>query len=137
MPDDTPKPPTTWRDYLPAADKVRMVILWLLTSLLMAVAARYGFPPPPVLVEVEKRVEVPVVVGLDGQPPVAHGTGWVADPDEVSAVVGRVNPPVFAATPAGQVGDIPAAVYLWKAYEKLPVRAPPVKDQGEIGSCVS
>jgi hypothetical protein len=132
MPDETPTP--SWRDYLPGPSVVKTALLWLVTSVLFAIAARYGFPPPPVFVDREVVKEVQVFVGLGPDEPV---TGWVSDPDEVAAVVARVAPPVFADTPAGQAQDLPAAVYLWKAYERLPGKTPPVKNQGQVGSCVS
>ena len=135
MADPTPTPPPTWRDYLPPAATVRTVALYLLTAALSVVAARYGFPPPPKLVEVEVVKQVPAPVVADAPPVIP--TGWVADPDEVQAVVGRIHPPVFRDTPAGQAEDLPPAVYLWKAYEKLPIRGPPIKNQGQVGSCVS
>jgi hypothetical protein len=118
--------PAAWRSI------ATRVALYLLTAALGMAAARFGFPPPPQLVEVERRVEVPAAAAA---PPPA--TGWVADPAEVAAVVARVNPPVFADTPAGRAEDLPPAVYLWKAYERLPARGPPVKNQGQVGSCVS
>jgi hypothetical protein len=135
MPDDTqtPTPAPWWAEYKPVAAKVG---LYLLAAVLAAVASRFGFPPPPTLVEVPVEIikEVPVLVAGDPPAPV---TGWVADPGEVNAVVIRLDPPVFADTPAGKAEDLPAAVYLWKAYEKLPIRGPPIKNQGQVGSCVS
>lgn len=83
------------------------------------------------------QIAPPVVVRDAGPPGDGFATGWVADPDEVAAVVATLPVKVFADTPAGKVEEIPRNVYGWKAYEKLFARPPPVKDQGQVGSCVS
>jgi len=91
--------------------------------------------PPPVVVEVERRVAVPAMDEFAAQTP---PPGWIADPDEVATVSAALDVKTFAATPAGQVDTaLPKAVYGWKAYEQLFGRPPPVKNQGEVGSCVS
>lgn len=94
-----------------------------------ALTGRQVLPPPlPVLKTVEAD-----------DPPAAYGQGWVCDPDEVATVADRMRGPrLFADTPAGRTGqDLPSAVYGWKAYEVLFARPPPVKNQGQVGSCVS
>lgn len=73
------------------------------------------------------------------EPPVWYGQGWVENPDEVARIVAAQPFPSFADTPAGKSGDeLPKAVYLWDAYRKLHGgQLPPVKNQGQVGSCVS
>lgn len=88
-------------------------------------------------------VEVPVVAAGPFAPPHVGpedpqaGQGWVCDPDAVQAVAATLPVKVFADTPAGQVEELPPFVYGWKHFEKLYVRPPPIKDQGQVGSCVS
>ena len=89
---------------------------------------------PGPTVEVVKEVPVPVSAGA-GTPDNAQG--WVCDPDAVQAVADTLPVKVFADTPAGQVQDLPPHVYGWKYYEALYARPPPIKDQGQVGSCVS
>lgn len=99
-------------------------------------------PQPPVIVvdnsgpPITNNVNVPAAADT----PPAHGQGWVADPDEVATVVADLPPTlrVFSDTPAGkiQAEEMPKFVYGWKAYEQLFARPPPVKNQGQVGSCV-
>lgn len=95
-----------------------------------------AIPPPPVIVD-NSTPQPPPVAAAD-QPTL--GTGWVNDPDEVADVVASLPPKlkVFSDTPAGKIGaeQLPAFTYGWKAYEQLFARPPPVKNQGQVGSCV-
>lgn len=63
--------------------------------------------------------------------------GWVCDPDAVAAVQAGMPVRVFADTPAGAIRDVPKSVYGWKPTQQLLGRPPPVKNQGQVGSCVS
>ena len=129
MADETQPP--WWQRYQP-------LIVWSVVTMVTALVSgllgvQFAPVPPPVVVE--KTVTVPVPEEFAGSGP---WQGWVADPDEVQAVAATLPVKTFAATPAGQQADpLPAAVYGWKAYEKLFARPPPVKDQGQVGSCVS
>jgi len=97
-------------------------------------------PAPPVIVvdnsspPITNNVNVPAA-----DPPPAHGQGWVPDADEVAAVVAQLPPTlrVFSDTPAGKIEELPKFHYCWKHYEALFARPPPVKNQGQVGSCVS
>ncbi len=104
-------------------------------------AARTGapipdLPAPPVIVDQTVNVNT-----AEKEPGHGFGQGWIADPDEVAAVVAELPPTlrVFSDTPAGkiQTAEMPKFVYGWKAYEQLFARPPPVKNQGQVGSCVS
>lgn len=133
MSDETPKP-TTWRDYLPPASVVKTVLLYLLTAALGVVAARYGFPPPPVFVEVVK--EVPVVVGQPG----ADGAvdfGWTPPtPEQVAAAIDPEQTDQFRDTPAGKAVMGDEDVFLWKALTGMGPRGPPWVNQKDVGCCV-
>ena len=102
-----------------------------------AIRSGQPIPAPPVIVVDGGAVVSPVVAG----PSVDPGQGWIADPDEVASVVATLPPTlrVFGDTPAGKIPaeDMPKFVYGWKAYEHLFARPPPVKNQGQVGSCVS
>lgn len=65
--------------------------------------------------------------------------GWVDDPDAVSAVAMAQPLPVFNMTPAAEVPekDLPENVFLWKTYEQATGKPWPIRNQGQIGSCVS
>jgi hypothetical protein len=64
--------------------------------------------------------------------------GWVSDPDEVATVVAEmIGPRVFGDTPAGKIQEIPPQVFGWQRHETLFARPPPVKNQGQVGSCVA
>lgn len=63
--------------------------------------------------------------------------GWQNEPAEVAAVVATVPNPVFGATPAGRVEDVPVSVYLWDAAKKVRGSHVPPRNQGSVGSCVS
>lgn len=91
---------------------------------------------PGEVVVIEKPM---VVAGPSASPDSATtgGMGWICDPDAVQVVANTLPVKVFADTPAGQVDDLPPFVYGWKYYEKLYGRPPPIKDQGQVGSCVS
>lgn len=123
-----------WLDrYYPLITWVVVTITTALVSGLLGV--QFAPVPPPVVVEVERRVVVPEMDEFAAQAP---PPGWIADPDEVAAVTDGMTVKTFAATPAGQVdAPLPKSVYGWKAYEQLFARPPPVKNQGEVGSCVS
>lgn len=108
------------------------VVGWAVAAI-QAVQRGDPIPPPPVLVD--NRHEAPEL-----DPPAAgaapfNTTGWVNDPDEVAAVSATLPVKVFGDTPAGAIQEIPAAVYGWKAFEKLGLKAP-IKNQGNVGSCV-
>lgn len=65
--------------------------------------------------------------------------GWADDQNEVAAVARTLPHATASATPAGQVAedDLPKEVYQWHAYRALFGKNPPVKNQGQVGSCVS
>lgn len=125
-----PEEPKSWKQrWMPW-------ILWVISVIVSGIVGgltgqQVVPPPPPKIVEVE--VAKPVIVA----DPEQFGQGWVNDPEQVQAVLGTLPIKAFAATPAGQQQELPQAVYLWKAYEKLFARPPPVKNQGQVGSCVS
>jgi hypothetical protein len=124
MPDATP----TWKQkYGPA---ILWIASYVATCALGALAGWLNLPAPPPVV-VERFVPAPERPELDVP---ASPDGWVIDPDEVALAAERLQPRVFAATPAGLALDVPKSVYLWKAY---PQGKTPVKDQGQVGSCVS
>lgn len=117
---------------------VLRIAAYVLTAALGALATWLGLPAPePVVVEVETPGEKLVVV--DPGPLNGLAEGWIADPDAVVLVSAELPIKVFADTPAGAVmmEDLPKSVYGWKAYETLFARPPPIKDQSDIGSCVS
>lgn len=91
-------------------------------------------PEPPVILVDNGTPDAPAA-----KPAPDAGQGWIADPDEVANVVASLPTTlrVFSDTPAGQVTDLPKFHYGWKAYETLFARPPPVKNQGQVGSCVS
>jgi hypothetical protein len=127
-------------DWLSRNEKRILYTLALVGWLVSAVmAARSGqpIPPPPVLVVEADPAPVPAPAAAPLVPPAAFGTGWVCDPDEVAAVSATLPVKVFSDTPAGAVRDIPKAVYGWQPYATLLARGPPVKNQGQVGSCVS
>lgn len=64
-------------------------------------------------------------------------SGWVDDPVAVSEMVQLQPFATIAATPAGQVQDIPRFVYGWKTYETVVGKPWPSRNQGKVGSCVS
>lgn len=138
QPDPDRKPSRLRRAWWATAKVVLPACATFFVGALLATAlSPLGVKDPNPLVEVKvERVEVPVAVIGDGPPPDA-GQGWVCDPDEVKAVADTLEVKVFADTPAGQVGDLPRSVYGWKLYEQLMARGPPVKNQGQVGSCVS
>lgn len=114
---------------------------WLTTLVavicsVLAAAAGTLLLVPPV------SVEVPVPAPGPPAPPWADAPvnfGWVDDPAAVEAVADQLRFRVFSDTPAGQVRDetLPTHAYLWQAYLKVTGGLPPVKDQGQVGSCVS
>lgn len=128
MPDESEK---SWKQrWMPW---IVWVISVIVSGLVGGLTGQQIVPPPP-----PQIVEVPVDRVVVADPPAAQfGQGWVNDPEQVQAILGTLPIKSFGATPAGQQQDLPAAVYLWKAYEKLPIRGPPVKNQGQVGSCVS
>lgn len=117
--------------------KLITLLLTLAAALVGAVTNQEVRDPLKVPVEVLKEVikEVPVVT--DPNDPFSYPDGWVDDKPAVQAMIAQFGPPVFGETPAGSVQDMPKAVYSWKLYEKLPIRGPPIKSQGGVGSCVS
>lgn len=124
--------PKTWADR--NGRLVLQVVAVVLTAILSAIAAWTGKPvPPPVLVE--RAVPFPALDEFAG---IGELAGWVNDPDESWAAAQALDVQVFAATPAGQAADadLPKAVYLWQAHERLTGRKPPLKDQNPTGSCV-
>lgn len=135
---DAPPPSRFRRWGLTAAQVVVPATATFFVGALLATAlSPFGLKDPNPLVEVKvERIEVPVAVIGDAPPPDA-GQGWVADPDEVKAVADTLEVKVFGDTPAGQVQDLPKSVYGWKLYETLFGRPPPMKNQGQVGSCVS
>lgn len=131
-----------WRVY---QSLITWVVIMITTCVTSTVAALVGMtlapiPAPtiqPTEVRVE-RVEVPVW-GENGESSPHPATGWVPDADAVAAVSATLEVKVFADTPAGQVParDLPKSVYGWKPYVQLFGRPPPVKNQLDVGSCVS
>lgn len=79
------------------------------------------------------NVVIPVA---DGSPPPSQG--WISNPEEVASIVANMPVKTFGDTPAGKIlsADMPRFVYGWKAYENMFARPPPVKNQGQVGSCV-
>lgn len=64
--------------------------------------------------------------------------GWHNDPWEVDTVLARLPTPLFGDTPAGAVADpLPDHVFLWNAVRNLGHGETLVKNQGQVGSCVS
>jgi hypothetical protein len=134
MADPTPTAPPRWWDrYRPTLEQVA---IYLLTALLGVVAARYGFPPPPRLVEVEVVREVPAPVAADTPPADPRFFGWADDPDAVKAVTGVLPIKSFSDTPAF-AEDTPDHVYLWDAAKKVTGGHIPTRNQGAVGSCVA
>lgn len=76
------------------------------------------------------------VIIRDAGPEPVGAQGWVNDREEIELAAETLDVQVFADTPAGQVADLPKSAYLWKAYEQLFARPPPLKDQNPTGSCV-
>jgi hypothetical protein len=64
--------------------------------------------------------------------------GWVRNPVEVEAVMGRLARPLFFASAAGSyAGAVSEQAYLWKAAEQILGHQLPGRNQGQVGSCVS
>lgn len=123
------------------ANKLKVyALLWaLLAGAVGAITNQEVRAPLTVEKEVVKEVIKEVQPNLTPDDPRNFPNGWNDNQDEVKAAVAAMNPPVFGNTPAGQVTEIPKAVYAWKFYTELPnVRGPPpTKNQGGVGSCVS
>lgn len=136
MPDDTPAPATKWwQEYKQLITWAVTVTLTTILAALTALVGRQTAPvPPPVIERTVERVEVPI--WSEATHP---ETGWVADPVEVEAFAATLPVKVFADTPAGEilVRDLPKFVYGWKPQVQLFGRPPPMKNQGDLGSCVS
>ncbi len=63
--------------------------------------------------------------------------GWVENPDEVKVFSESLKFPVFADTPAGkQEIALPTFVYQWDTVKKAWGKPTPIKNQGQVGSCV-
>ncbi len=89
----------------------------------------FPFPNPPVPVWLHQTFDAG-----DG----TYQFGWRNDPDAVKAIAAKLPFRTFADTPAGQVQDpLPDQVFLWEIYKKADPRGPPIKNQGQVGSCVS
>lgn len=70
--------------------------------------------------------------------PIFGATGWVDDPQAVTATKATLPFPVFQDTPAGQDQQpLPKSVYLWEAHRKVTGSLPKVHNQNPVGSCVS
>jgi hypothetical protein len=118
-----------WRKLLPTNWKG--LLAWALITGAGIAAYELGYAPfvPSV---------PPVPVWEAGMGPESGSYGWVNDPDAVKAVASKLRFKVFGDTPAGKVGDpLPDHVYLWEIYRKADPRGPPIKNQGQVGSCVS
>lgn len=91
------------------------------------------FPSPPMPIWLEQAFH------QVGEGKEAHyNFGWHQDPNAVEAIVKTLKFRTFADTPAGQVQDpLPEQVFLWQIYKKADPRGPPIKNQGQVGSCVS
>lgn len=101
-------------------------VLALVGAALLALAAYLARVPGP-------PVGAPPVT-VDG---VTYTTGWVDLPTDVAVVANELTFKSFADTPAGQVEAEPDHIYLWEFHRKFDARGPPVKNQGQVGSCVS
>lgn len=130
-----PPPKTWWERYHP-------LVVWVVVTLTTAAVSgflgvRLAPLPPPVVVEREVPAPAPFADG--NQSPMFAPPGWAADPDEVWAVQKALAIGTFAESPAGKVSadELPKWVYGWKPYVHLFGRPPPVKNQGQVGSCVS
>lgn len=80
----------------------------------------------------------PATVATPAPPETAvGGMGWVDAPDDRAPVAATMAK--FSDTPAFKAfqGDEPKHVYLWEAYRTLHGNAPPERNQGGVGSCVS
>jgi hypothetical protein len=134
MADATSPADPWWREYKQLITWSVTVTLTTVLAAMTALVGRYTAPIPPPPPPVVERVEVPVWMSSEHPE-----SGWVSDPDAVAAVVAQLDVKVFADTPAGEipVRDLPKFVYGWKPYAQLFGRPPPVKNQGDLGSCVS
>lgn len=104
-----------------------LVVSWGITAY---TAWKKGDPiPPPPIVDVVKQ---------DPDDDAPRPTGWVDEPDEVSAVLAKQPIRAFRFTPAfGAMGETPDHAYLWDAALKVRGSHIPTLDQGSIGSCVA
>jgi hypothetical protein len=142
MPDEQPdkQPDRWWKTYQPLITWSVIILVTTVTTTISAlVGVRFAPIPAPVIQPTVETVrEVPVPVWAEGEWGHPY-TGWVSDSDAVAAVSAQLEIKVFSDTPAGQVParDLPKSVYGWKAYVNLFGRPPPVKNQFDIGSCVS
>lgn len=126
---DTTEPKPWWREYRP-------LIVWVIVSLTMAIAGAIGgweAKPTPPPMEIDRPVLVPV---LDEFGTKVSRDGWTPDAEASDADARTTQFKTFAATPAGQVQELPKSVYLWQAETKLTGKPPPLKDQNPEGSCV-
>lgn len=119
------------------------VLAWVLSATGCAVLLTLGIvliaPPAPVPPNVAESVEFAKIDAEIAQAQAAGITqGWIQDDLAVAAFKATLKTPLFAATPAGAAdGPLPKFAFLWDAYKKLYNAKFPVKNQGQVGSCVS
>ncbi|GIW83225.1 MAG: hypothetical protein KatS3mg105_5032 [Gemmatales bacterium] len=111
--------------------KVRVAFQALFWAVVGAAVSYFGLqrPQPP-------QQQAPLIDSLE---PVIGSQGWIEDPKEVDRIVAETKVHAFLETPAGKALDseLPRSVYLWKAYEKIGLSRPAIKNQGSVGSCVA
>lgn len=106
--------------------RVRAAAKAMFWAIVGATLSYLGFRAPPMPSE---QTEEPVI-GMQG---------WLADPEAVQQIVAEMPQPYFARMPAADVDDasLPDHAYLWRAYERIGLSRPPMKNQGSVGSCVA
>ncbi len=122
----------------------KFVLIPVITSLLTAVAARYGIPPAVVTV-IEHEIEY-VQADKNAPPPVAgaaqaagFSTGWVKDDATIEMNLDPAKTLHFNQTPAGIAAFGDDDIFLYRAVRKVNNRGPPWYpniNQGQVGSCV-
>ena len=130
-PAPTPAPGTIrerLRDRLKAAAaKWLPYLVTVLVTYLVTMLTGLPFVPPP----------IPQGAAPANVAPAPMFTGWVPNPDAVTAAAAMLEFKTFAATPAGSAADpLPDRVYQWKAHQKVTGQLPPMKNQNPVGSCV-
>jgi len=110
-----------WFKSLPLTYRISILVVIL-------IGAAFGFWPVPE--DLNVIVETP-----NGK----YATGWTQNDEAVKEVSQTLAFPTFADTPAARVAEdsLPQSVYLWQAERAITGQNPPVKNQGQVGSCVS
>jgi hypothetical protein len=146
--DDTPTPlpdgtPPTWRQRIRSALVAvasNSVVQRAALALVAAILGSQGCPRTVIdVVERVEFVERPANDDPPAPPPedARFAMGWVRDDDAVKELAAKLPQPVFANTPAGQVGDVPDHIYLWDYAKSAIGRHIPTRNQLGVGSCVS